>query len=102
MKTAIPPTKKVSKDALLTIRIDPRQKKFWEESIEKLGANDLSSYIRRAVDRSIGQDIRSLDPKWQAFLEAVQNSANKFLGHGLSDDLKSRISSVNLSHKKNS
>ena len=100
MKTATLPTKKASKDAVLTIRIDPRQKKFWEDSIEKLGAEDLSSYIRRAVDRSIGQDVRSLDPKWQAFLEAIQKSANEFLGHGLSDDLKNRIGSVNLSRKK--
>ena len=99
MKTATVPVKKVSKDALLTIRIDPKQKKFWEESVNQLGAEDLSSYIRRAVDRCIGQDYRSLDPKWQAFIDAMQENAHKILGHGLADSLKDRIDSVNLKNK---
>lgn len=100
MKSATVPVKKVAKDALLTIRIDPRQKKFWEDSVGQLGAEDLSSYIRRAVDRCIGQDFRSLDPKWQAFMDAVQNDATKVLGHGLADNLKDRVDSVNLLSKK--
>jgi len=82
--------KRGAKATSLNIRIDPRQKSFWEDSIKDLGVDDLSSYIRNAVDRCIAQDLRAHDPKWQAFVQAMQEPAMKILGQKLVDDVDAR------------
>ena len=91
MKKASVFKRRGGKTTTIKFRIDPRQKKFWEEQITALGVEDISAYIRNAVDRSIGLDFRSADPKWQAFLAAIQKQAKHYLGYGLMDNAKERL-----------
>ena len=95
MKRPVRPSlKRGSKTTSIKLRIDPRQKKFWEKEITALGVDDVSAYIRKAVDRSIGLDFQSKDPKWQAFLRATEEQAKKFFGQKLEDNLEGRLSSI--------
>jgi hypothetical protein len=82
-----------AKAEVLRFRVDPRQKQFWLEAMDKLGV-EFSSYVRQAVDRAIGQDLRSQDPKWQEFVKAIQPKAREILGVEIGDDAKDRLENL--------
>ena len=79
-----------NKAELLRFRVDPRQKQYWLKALAQLGVEDFSSYARAAVDRAISQDLRSLDPKWQDFVKAIQPQAKSILGVEVSDNARDR------------
>jgi hypothetical protein len=85
MKTLIAPPTKSQKDTTVKFRVSENQKIYWEKALAELRFDDLSSYIRHAVDRSIALDFQSRDPKYQLFLASVQSKANDILGYGLAD-----------------
>ena len=85
MKTLIAPPMKTQKDTMIKFRVSRKQKLFWERALAELRFDDLSSYIRHAMDRSIALDFQSRNPKYQLFLASVQDKANDILGHGLAD-----------------
>lgn len=79
------------KDSVLRFRVDPRQRSYWYAAIKELKVEDFSSYAREAIDRAIAQDLQANDPKWQAFIKAIQPKAQEILGMGLKDDAKARV-----------
>jgi hypothetical protein len=85
MKTLIAPPTKTQKDTVIKFRVSGKQKLYWEKALAELRFDDLSSYIRHAMDRSIALDFQSRDPKYQLFLASVQDKATDILGHGLAD-----------------
>ncbi len=85
----------VRKEAMLRFRVDPRQRQYWFKAMRELKVEDFSSYAREAIDRAIAQDLQSNDPKWQAFMKAIQPHAQKVLGMGLRDSAKDRVEFVN-------
>ena len=101
MKTLVKHTHKnraarpVRKEDILRFRVDPRQKKYWLDAMCELGVEDFSSYAREAIDRAIGQDLQSKDPKWQAFMQAIQPQAKEILGVALKDNAKARVEFAN-------
>ncbi len=82
-----------SKDEVLRFRVDSRQKQYWLEAIAKLNV-EFSSYVRQSIDRSIAQDLRASDPKWQEFMKAIQPVAKQVLGHEVSDNPKDRLENM--------
>ncbi len=85
---------KPNKDNVVVFRVDTLRKKGWAEAMAELGIEDFSSYVRKAVDRSIALDRRSLDPKWQEFLSKVQDIALGVLGYRLIDNPDSRYAKM--------
>lgn len=83
-----------NKAETLRFRVDPRQKQYWLKALAQLGVEDFSSYARSAVDRAISQDLRSMDPKWQDFVKAIQPKAKEILGTEVSDSAKDRIENM--------
>ena len=78
------------KDDTVRFRVHSDQKKYWLDALSKLGVEDLSTYARAAVERAITQDLRSLDPKWQDFVKAIQPIAEDRLGVKVEDSSKDR------------
>jgi|SRR5665213_64919 len=70
---------------VVSLRVKPSQAKYWKEMGEKLGIKDFSSFVRGAVDSAIHSSLRNEDPKWQEFMEAIQPTAKRILGHGFFD-----------------
>jgi hypothetical protein len=73
-------SRKKVKSSIVNMRVDKRQKKFWEDMAKELNVKDLSSYMRNSVDRCLGADLRSHDPKWKKFVNAVKMEAKRILG----------------------
>ena len=69
----------------INLRVKPSQEKHWKEMAKKLGVKDLSTFIRGAVESAIFTSLRAQDPQWQKFIEAIQPTAKKILGHGFYD-----------------
>ena len=83
------------------IRVDPRQKNFWKETLGELGyGDDLAAYMRYAVDRSIALDMQTKDPNWQKFLNAVSKQAKSILGYELKDSLEGRNTLLKIYSKE--
>lgn len=72
-------------DRVVSLRVKPNQAKYWNQMAEKLEIEDFSSFVRGAVDSAIHSSLRNEDPKWQEFIEAIQPTAKKILGHGFFD-----------------
>jgi uncharacterized protein (DUF1778 family) len=73
------------KNVPINFRVKPSQEKHWKAMAEKLGIKDLSTFIRGAVESAIFNSVRAQDPQWQKFIEAIQPTAQKMLGHGFYD-----------------
>jgi len=73
------------KAVTISLRVKPSQEKHWKEVAQKLGVQDFSSFIRGAVESAIFSAQRAQDPQWQKFVEAIQPTAQKVLGHGFYD-----------------
>ena len=86
--------KRNTKSHTLRFRVDPKRKDHWDQAMKELGVPDFSSYCRAAIDRAIHQDLRSRDPKWRAFIKAIQPKAREILGHGISDNFKDRVENL--------
>lgn len=69
----------------INFRVKPSQEKHWKEVAKMLGVKDLSAFIRGAVESAIFTSLRAQDPQWQKFVEAIQPTAQKILGHGFYD-----------------
>jgi hypothetical protein len=69
----------------VNFRITPSQEKHWKDMAKKLGIKDVSTFIRGAVESAIFTSLRAQDPQWQKFIEAIQPTAQKILGHGFYD-----------------
>jgi uncharacterized protein (DUF1778 family) len=69
----------------LSFRVKPSQEQRWKEAAQNLGVHDFSSFIRGAVESAIFSAQRAQDPQWQKFVEAIQPTAQKVLGHGFYD-----------------
>jgi len=48
-----------------------------------LGVKDFSSFARGAIQEAIEMGFRASDPKWKAFIEAIQPTAKEILGYGI-------------------
>ena len=70
---------------VVSIRLKPSEVRYWKAMAAKLGIKDFTSFIRGAVNWAIQTSLRSQDPKWQEFVEAVQPAAKRILGHGFFD-----------------
>ncbi len=73
------------KTAPINLKVTPSQEKHWREMAKKLGIKDLSTFIRGAVESAIFNSVRAEDPEWKRFIEAIQPTAQKILGHGFYD-----------------
>lgn len=93
MKSQAQPPLKGTKDTTIKFRVSLKQKRFWEDALKEMRFEDLSSYIRFAVDRALAEDIRSKDPRWQAFVSAVQGKSQLVLRSGLEDGVNDRLES---------
>jgi hypothetical protein len=79
------PSKEEQKTVPINLKVKPSQEKRWKEMIERFGIKDLSTFIRGAVESAIFNSLRAEDPEWQKFIEAIQPTALKILGHGFYD-----------------
>jgi uncharacterized protein (DUF1778 family) len=73
------------KAVTISFRVKPSQEKHWKEAAQKLGIKDFSSFIRGAVESAMFSAQRAQDPQWQKFVEAIQPTAQRVLGHGFYD-----------------
>lgn len=73
------------KASTISFRVKPSQEKRWKEAAQKLGIKDFSSFIRGAIESAIFSSLRAQDPHWQKFVDAIQPTAQKVLGHGFYD-----------------
>ena len=73
------------KAVTISFRVKPTQEKLWKDSAKELGIKDFSSFIRGAIESALFASRRAQDPHWQKFIEAIQPTAQKVLGHGFYD-----------------
>ena len=70
---------------VVTFRVKPSQWKYWNEKAKELGVKDFSAFVRGAINSAVFTSMRAKDSKWQEFVEAMQPTAKKILGHGFYD-----------------
>lgn len=68
----------------INLKVTPSQAKRWKEITDEFDV-DLSTFIRGAVESAIFNSLRAKDSQWQKFIEAIQPTAQKILGHGFYD-----------------
>lgn len=71
---------------VVSLQVKLSQAKYWKQMTRKLGIKDFSSFIRGAVDSAFHSSLRNEDPKWHEFIEAIQPTAKRILGHGFFND----------------
>ncbi len=73
------------KAVTISFRVKPSQEKRWKDAAKDIGIHDFSSFIRGAIESALFASQRARDPQWQRFVEAIQPTAQKVLGHGFYD-----------------
>ncbi len=68
-------------EQVVSLRVKPSQAKYWKQMTRKFGIKDFSSFVRGAVDSAFHSSLRNEDPKWHEFIEAIQPTAKRILGH---------------------
>jgi len=67
-------------------RVTKTQSDHIDESLEKLGVKDFSSFARGAVFNAIEMGFRAKDPQWESFIEAIQATAKRHFSVGIRMD----------------
>ena len=58
-----------SKDLVKKFRVTKIQNQYIQESMEKLGVKDFSTFVRGALFNGIEMGFRANDPQWQNFID---------------------------------